>query len=66
MKQEGLIDCVIETLGLDIDTVNGKAIPAEARPLHMDTDIIFLVIQDQTLHMLLTVLHIICSSKTFS
>ena len=33
MTQEGLIDRVIETLGLDVGTVHGKWTPAEAAPL---------------------------------
>ena len=32
MKQTGLIDRVIEALGLDVGTVNGKATPAEGSP----------------------------------
>ena len=36
MKQTGLIDRVIEALGLDVGTVNGKATPAEGRPLVKD------------------------------
>jgi hypothetical protein len=38
MKQTGLIDRVIETLGLDVGTVNGKATPAERAPLVKDED----------------------------
>ena len=38
MKQEGLIDHVIEALGLDVGTMNGKITPAEAKPLVKDTD----------------------------
>ena len=38
MKQPGLIDRVIETLGLDVGTVNGKATPAEHAPLVKDED----------------------------
>ena len=34
MKQEGLIDCVIEY----ISTLNGRAPPAEAKSLVEDTD----------------------------
>ena len=33
MYQEGLIDHVIEALGLDVGTVSGKATPAEAKSL---------------------------------
>jgi hypothetical protein len=33
MKQTGLIDRVIESMGLDVGTVNGKWTPAEAKPL---------------------------------
>ena len=33
MKQERLNDHVIEALGLDDGTVNGKATPAKAKPL---------------------------------
>ena len=36
MKQTSLIDRVIETLGLDVGTVNGKATPAERTPLVKD------------------------------
>ena len=36
MKQTGLIDRIIEALGLDIGTVNGKATPSEGRPLVKD------------------------------
>ena len=36
MKQEGLIQRVLEALGLEIGTVNGKATPAEGRPLVKD------------------------------
>ena len=38
MKQEGLIDHVIEASGLGDDTVNGKATPAEVKLLVKDTD----------------------------
>ena len=38
MMQEGLIDCVIEALGLDVGTINLKATPAEATLLVKDTD----------------------------
>lgn len=38
MTQVGLIDRVIEALGLDIGTVNGKYTPAEAKPLVKDLD----------------------------
>ena len=38
MKQTGLIDRVIETLGLDVGTGNGKATPAERAPLVKDED----------------------------
>jgi hypothetical protein len=38
MKQTGLIDRIIEALGLDKGTVNGKATPAEANPLVKDED----------------------------
>ena len=38
MKQEGLIDCVIDALGLDGNSENGKATPAEAKPLVQNTD----------------------------
>ena len=38
MKQEGLISRVIETLGLDIGTVNGKSTPAEGKPLVKDVN----------------------------
>ena len=36
MTQEGLIDRVIETLGLDVGTVHGKWMPAEATHLVRD------------------------------
>ena len=36
MKQTGLIYRIIEALGLDVGTVNGKATPAEGRPLVKD------------------------------
>ena len=38
LKQTGLIDRVIETLGLDIRTTSGKFTPAEAKPLVKDAD----------------------------
>ena len=38
MKQEGFIDHVIKPLALDVGTMNGKAAPAEAKPLVRDTD----------------------------
>ena len=38
MKQTGLIDRIIEALGLDVGTVNGKATPAEHAPLVKDVD----------------------------
>ena len=38
MKQEGLVDLVIEAIGLDVGTVNGKSTPDEAKPLIKDTD----------------------------
>ena len=38
MKQTGLIDRVIETLGLDLGTTSGKLTPAEAKPLVKDAD----------------------------
>ena len=38
MKQERLIDCVIEALGLDGDTMNGKATQAKAKPFVKDAD----------------------------
>jgi hypothetical protein len=38
LKQTGLIDRVIETLGLDIGTTSGKFTPAEAKPLVKDSD----------------------------
>jgi len=38
MKQTGLIDRVIETLGLDLGTTSGKFTPAEAKPLVKDVD----------------------------
>ena len=37
MKQEGLIDHVIEALELGVGTVNGKATPAENKLLVKDT-----------------------------
>ena len=36
LKQTGLIDRVIEILGLDIGTTSGKFTPAEAKPLVKD------------------------------
>eukprot|EP00804_Cyclotella_cryptica_P004230 CCRYP_014577-RA/>CCRYP_014577-RA protein AED:0.25 eAED:0.60 QI:0/-1/0/1/-1/0/1/0/258 len=36
LKQTGLIDIVIETIGLDIGTTLGKLTPAEAKPLVTD------------------------------
>ena len=39
MKQNGLIDHVIEVLALDICTVDGKAISAEVKSLVKDTDV---------------------------
>ena len=36
MTQEGLIDRIIETLGLDVGTVHGKWTPAEVAPLVRD------------------------------
>jgi hypothetical protein len=38
MKQTGLINRIIEALGLDKGTVNGKFTPAEANPLVKDED----------------------------
>ena len=38
MKQTGLIDRIIETLGLDVGTINGKSTPAEHAPLVKDVD----------------------------
>ena len=38
LKQTGLIDGVIETLGLDVGTTLGKFTPSEAKPLVNDTD----------------------------
>ena len=38
LKQTGLIDRVIETLGLDISTTSGKFTPAEAKPLVKDAN----------------------------
>ena len=38
IKQEGLIGHVIEALRLDVGTNNGKATPADAKPLVKDTD----------------------------
>ena len=39
VKQEGLIDYVIESLGVDVGTMLGKATPADAKPLVKDTEI---------------------------
>ena len=36
MKQTGLIDRIIETMGLDVGTINGKATPAQHAPLTKD------------------------------
>ena len=38
MKQVGLIDCVIETLGLDDGMAKVKFTSAESTPLAKDTD----------------------------
>lgn len=38
MKQTGLIDRILEALGLDVGTVHGKATPAERAPLVKDVD----------------------------
>ena len=38
MKQTGLIDRILETLGLNVGLVNGKAMPAEHAPLTKDED----------------------------
>ena len=38
MKQEGLIECVIEALELYVGAVNGEATPAEANSFMKDTD----------------------------
>ena len=38
MKQEWLIDCLIEELVLDVATMNGKATPAEVKMLVKDTN----------------------------
>ena len=38
MKQEGLIDHVIEALGLDVGTMNGNATPAKVKPFVKDAD----------------------------
>ena len=38
LKQTRLIDRIIEALGLDIGTVNGKATPAQNTPLVKDAD----------------------------
>ena len=37
MKKVGLVDSVIETLGLDDETVKGKSTPAESTPLVKNT-----------------------------
>ena len=39
MKQAGLIDHMIEALGLDVGTVNGKVTHAEVKLLIKDTDV---------------------------
>ena len=36
MKQEGLIDCVIKAMGLDISNVNVKWMHAQKKPLMKD------------------------------
>lgn len=38
LTQSGLIDRIIAALGLDVGTINGKATPAEAKPLTKDED----------------------------
>ena len=38
MKQTGLIDRVLDDLGLDVGTVNGKATPAQHASLNKDED----------------------------
>ena len=38
LKQDGLIDRIIETLGLDDGSVHGKATPADLKPLVKDAD----------------------------
>ena len=38
LKQTGLIDIIIEAMGLDVGTVNGKATPAQNAPLAKDVD----------------------------
>ena len=38
LKQTSLIDRIIEALGLDVGTVNGKATPAQNAPLVKDAD----------------------------
>ena len=38
LKQTGLIDCVLEALGLDTKMATGKWTPAEATPLTKDED----------------------------
>ena len=39
LKQTGLIDRVIKTLGLDVGTTSGKFTPAESKPSVKDADI---------------------------
>ena len=38
MKQTGLIDRIIEAMGLDVGTVNEKATPAQNSPLVKDVN----------------------------
>ena len=38
MRQTGLIDRIIEALGLNVGTVNGKFTPTELKPLVRDED----------------------------
>ena len=38
MKQTGLLDRILEALGLNVGLVNGKATPAEHAPLTKDED----------------------------
>ena len=38
LKQTGLIDRIIETLGLDVGTMNGKATPAQSATLVKDVN----------------------------
>ena len=38
MKQTGLIDRIVEALGLNVGLVNGKTTPAEHAPLTKDED----------------------------